>query len=284
MTIYRTEHKKNYTTVNNFITRDKRISWRAKGIWLYAFSRPDDWVFSEENIIDNAPEGRDAVRSALSELKEFGYLHKEYRKDGTKFAKAEWVFYETPKEIKEMFTADGFSVNGNPSTEIQETEASKGVSSGKNEAAHTYIPSTEILSTDNKQQQQQVVVVEKDFSEEKSSLSRLVKSDVYRVGLTKGWDPAEIEAAFAAYQKITTHIEDDWAYIEGIINKKRIINQQKQGKEQCSTKNTLTQKKEPPLKNMSTNCKKNILAQDTSDHLLANFLYQEKLKRGLVPS
>lgn len=97
MTIYRVQHKRGYTTVNNFICKDKRLSWKAKGIWLYAFSRPDDWEFNQADLINQATDGREAVRSGLSELEEAGYLHREQKRANGQFSNAEWIFYETPE-------------------------------------------------------------------------------------------------------------------------------------------------------------------------------------------
>jgi hypothetical protein len=98
MTIYRTEHKKNYTVVNNYIIKDKRLSWKAKAIWLYAFSRPDDWTFHENDIINQSTDKRDSVRSGLKELEDCGYLRRSRNRkaDGTFDKDSEWVFHETP--------------------------------------------------------------------------------------------------------------------------------------------------------------------------------------------
>ena len=97
MTICRVEHNRNYTTINNTIVKDNRLSWKAKGIWLYAFSRPDDWTFYVSDLINQSTDGKDAVYAGLKELEECGYLQKDQRKkeDG-KFTKVDWVFYETP--------------------------------------------------------------------------------------------------------------------------------------------------------------------------------------------
>jgi hypothetical protein len=104
MTIFRVNHNKNYTVINNTICKDKRISWKAKGIWLYAFSRPDNWSFNIENLINMSTDGRDAVTSGLKELESCGYLKRERIRnaDGTLAKGAIWDFYETPQEIKEF--------------------------------------------------------------------------------------------------------------------------------------------------------------------------------------
>jgi hypothetical protein len=97
MTIFRTVHNKDYTCVNNYICTDKRLSYKAKGIWLYAFSRKDDWTFYLSNIIDQSTEGKDAVSAGLKELEKCGYLRRSrVRDDKGKLGVAEWVFYEKP--------------------------------------------------------------------------------------------------------------------------------------------------------------------------------------------
>lgn len=118
MTIFRTEHKRNYTVVNNFIVTDKRLSWKAKAIWLYAFSRPDDWEFHLNDLVNQSTDGRDSVKAGLKELEKAGYLCRcQKRKDGA-FSNAEWVFYEMP-ESKLIITktenpSTGKPLTGNP--------------------------------------------------------------------------------------------------------------------------------------------------------------------------
>ncbi len=119
MAIFRTVHNKNYTTVNNFICKDNRLSWKAKGIWLYAFSRPDDWVFYMKDLEKHATDGKDSLRSGLRELQECGYLVKNQQRtaDGS-FSNMEWNFFETPQEVKKClpetenpFTDNLFTAN-----------------------------------------------------------------------------------------------------------------------------------------------------------------------------
>jgi hypothetical protein len=114
MTLCRTIHKENYSTVNNTIIKDNRLSWKAKGIWLYAFSRPDDWIFYVADIIKQSTDGRDAVKAGLKELEEAGYLlkYQKKNKDGT-WGEMEWIFYETPEELKKSLpqTENPLAVN-----------------------------------------------------------------------------------------------------------------------------------------------------------------------------
>lgn len=97
MTIFRVSHNKNYTCINNTICKDNRLSWKAKGIWLYAFSRPDDWKFHINDLINQSTDGRDGVRAGLSELEKAGYLVKgQKRAEDGKFGNPDWTFHEIP--------------------------------------------------------------------------------------------------------------------------------------------------------------------------------------------
>lgn len=123
MTLFRAVHDKNnpYVIINKNILSDNRLSWKAKGIWLYAFSRPDDWQFYEADIINQSIDGKESVRNGLKELQSCGYLHKtQARNEKNQFSNAEWYFFETSKseeEIKKMFPK-----TENPSTGTQTAE------------------------------------------------------------------------------------------------------------------------------------------------------------------
>lgn len=102
MTHFRVKHDKDYTSVNNFILSDKCLSYKAKGIWLYAFSRPDNWKFYLKDIVAHSSDGKEAVSTGLKELAEAGYLVKIQTKVNGKFS-TEYIFYETP-QVKESST------------------------------------------------------------------------------------------------------------------------------------------------------------------------------------
>jgi hypothetical protein len=97
MVQFRVKHDKNYTVVNNTICTDKRLSWRAKGIWLYAFSRMDNWTFFLSDLMKQSCDGRDSVKNGLKELEKFGYLVREQRNgENGKFQNMSYTFYEIP--------------------------------------------------------------------------------------------------------------------------------------------------------------------------------------------
>lgn len=60
--------------VANEVLRSRTLSWKAKGLYAYLFSKPDDWDFSSNRIIIESADGRSAIMAALRELETCGYL------------------------------------------------------------------------------------------------------------------------------------------------------------------------------------------------------------------
>lgn len=118
MTLMRVEHnKKNpYIVINKSIVTDKRLSWKAKGIWMYAFSRPEDWQFYLCDLIKQSTDGRESIRSGLKELENAGYLHRSQKRTNGHFGSAEWVFYEESVELKNKVPQTGFPTTVDEST------------------------------------------------------------------------------------------------------------------------------------------------------------------------
>ncbi len=63
-----------FTQIANAVLNDKRISWKAKGIFGYIYSKPDDWDFSTHRMKNDAKDGMDALVSGIKELEKIGYL------------------------------------------------------------------------------------------------------------------------------------------------------------------------------------------------------------------
>lgn len=81
-TVYRTERReRGFAQIPNEALRDERLSWRARGLLAYMLSFPDDWAHRADELQHHAPEGREAVRTALRELEKLGYRVRVKRRD-----------------------------------------------------------------------------------------------------------------------------------------------------------------------------------------------------------
>ncbi|WAX07163.1 hypothetical protein BF695P2_00033 [Bacteroides phage BF695P2] len=81
MNIITRKRNSNYTTISNVFLRDIRLSCKAKGILAVIMGLPGDWDFSIRGILSITKEGRDAVYSAIKELKDHGYCEVSEQKD-----------------------------------------------------------------------------------------------------------------------------------------------------------------------------------------------------------
>src|SRR5262245_9803857 len=114
MSVIRTRKAKHkpYVTVDTTALNDDRLSFRAKGLHTYLMSKPDDWQVYIDQLERTSPsEGRDAIRSALSELEHAGYMHR-HKIRGPKGRMAGWstTVYETPGLASEESLASDITI------------------------------------------------------------------------------------------------------------------------------------------------------------------------------
>ena len=69
-----------YTIMSNYHLQDLRISLKAKGLLSFMLSLPDDWDFTLQGLATCCKEGVDAIRQALRELEDNGYLRRTRRR------------------------------------------------------------------------------------------------------------------------------------------------------------------------------------------------------------
>lgn len=105
MTRIKKDYSKGFTTLNNVVLRDERLSWKARGIFSYLWSMPDDWEFYETEVAKHATDGRASLRSGLGELTKFGYLERTRSRDKNgKFGAPVWILHDEPSDDrKPMF-------------------------------------------------------------------------------------------------------------------------------------------------------------------------------------
>ncbi len=78
MTTIRVSHNREhpFVLINKTGLRDPNLSLKAKGLWGYMLSFPDDWEFNMAHLTKNLQEGRTAIANAMDELSNKGYMVK----------------------------------------------------------------------------------------------------------------------------------------------------------------------------------------------------------------
>ncbi len=102
MATIRVEKNKNYTVMSNYHLQDKQLSLKAKGMLSVILSLPEDWNYTLDGLISLCSEGITAVKSALEELKEKGYMqvikHMPSKENGGRI-EYEYIIYEQKQDI-----------------------------------------------------------------------------------------------------------------------------------------------------------------------------------------
>jgi hypothetical protein len=131
--IFRHAHKRDYTVIQNSVLCDKRLSWRARGLFAFLLSKPDDWKVIVSHLVDQAPkDGKASVTAALQELQGYGYLRKRLRpKVGGRFDGWDILLYEIPDGTVSDLETRTASDSPSPvnqtllSTDLQSTDLQK---------------------------------------------------------------------------------------------------------------------------------------------------------------
>lgn len=97
MTKIAKERVGNFTHINNEVIRDKKLTWKAKGIFLYLWSLPDDWSYYETEVEKHASDKLASLKSGLKELETYGYLSRKRGRDTKgKLGESIWTLHEHP--------------------------------------------------------------------------------------------------------------------------------------------------------------------------------------------
>lgn len=85
-----------YTVMNNTFLKDITLSWKAKGLFAYILSLPDNWKIHQNELITHGADGITAFRSAVKELKEHGYIKMNKKSINGRFI-YEYLVIEKPE-------------------------------------------------------------------------------------------------------------------------------------------------------------------------------------------
>lgn len=114
MAVFRVEKNHSYTVMANHHLRDERLSLKSKGLLSLILSLPDDWRISIEGMTQFSADGKDAIRSAIRELTDAGYITRaQTHSEAGTFSGYDYIVHETPVASP----SSGFPTMEKPTTE-----------------------------------------------------------------------------------------------------------------------------------------------------------------------
>ena len=98
MAIIKHSYTRCYTVIDNTCLQDPTMTLKAKGLYAYLMSLPEDWVLHQTELKSHFKDGKDSIRTAMTELIENGYVTKtDTRNDLGQIVDCTYVVYDTPK-------------------------------------------------------------------------------------------------------------------------------------------------------------------------------------------
>lgn len=98
MDVIRNPHREKYTVVGRPLVNDKCLSFRARGVLIWLLDKPDGWRFDSAQLATEGTEGREAIRTALNELRALRYVHRRKRQDEKGHWLTETLIFEVPTD------------------------------------------------------------------------------------------------------------------------------------------------------------------------------------------
>jgi hypothetical protein len=88
--------------VPNSLLNDKDISLKAKGLFSFMQSKPDNWKFSVEKISFQCKEAKSSISEGLKELEIFGYLLRKKHQSGNGFTVEYHLHFEPIADFQSL--------------------------------------------------------------------------------------------------------------------------------------------------------------------------------------
>ena len=117
MAVFRVEKNRGYTVMSNHHLRNKDLSLKAKGLLSQMLSLPEDWDFTLKGLSLINREQIDAIRAAVKELEQAGYIVRSRERDSQgRLRGADYIIYEQPQPVPDLPTLENPTLD-NPTQE-----------------------------------------------------------------------------------------------------------------------------------------------------------------------
>ena len=148
-TVFRVEKTANYTVMSNTHLKDRRLSYKSKGLLSVILSLPPDWDYTITGLSVIAADGVDSVKTAIKELEQYGYVTRtQLRDERGRMAQNEYRVYENPTDNPDYVSTEQDSPEMDaPVDNAAEHKPNKSVPKKKSKRNFSVSPSAENPST-----------------------------------------------------------------------------------------------------------------------------------------
>lgn len=224
---------RDFTQIPNTWVRDPRLSHRARGVLAVLMSHRDGWQTSTDYLVRNGKEGRDAIRKAIAELVDVGYLERvPIKRDGGGLAGSMYVTrnpqsdgFSGPQESAPRatgFQAVGFSGPQESPPKNTNTKEHQKKEHQKESAPDGDAPAAEVERV--KDQHPAHLIAQRAYDATHGALKFMAVRSVAQWAIDKrGEDPARVEQGIADIhhrgKPVTRAVLDQW--FDGALDRKQ---------------------------------------------------------------
>lgn len=105
-----------FAQVDKKFLSNPQLSWKAKGIVSYLVGQPESWTVQIKDVINKSTDGRDAIYSAMKELRGQGYAKYVVVKKNGRIVRHKWIVSDFPlPDFPDLENPDLNKNKGNPS-------------------------------------------------------------------------------------------------------------------------------------------------------------------------
>ena len=161
MAIIRNKSTKKYSIINNQVLEDTRLSFKARGLLIYMLSKPDNWQFYSTELVKHSEhDGITAIKSALKELENCGYLQRiQQRAENGTFGGTDWLLNDCPANSPQAgFSATVHPTMAKPQMENQPLLSTEDTKNLKNQELNSNYSSHAIQAVEPSLKQPQTTV------------------------------------------------------------------------------------------------------------------------------
>ena len=206
------KRERGYTNLANNIIDDQSMSYKAIGIFVCMWRKPDGWDFNIQTIAKEHKDGKKAVSSGIDELIEHGYVERRANRNHGRFGGYDYILHEIPKPQHEE--------NHSPQPQKGDTVSPK-PQKGDTEKPYTENPYTE------KDTQVNTIYNNYYLTNKTTTTNNLIKSKLKANGIlpnestvamvSEFLQTMEMKAVFYAIEKTGKAARPSANYLEAIL-------------------------------------------------------------------